>query len=272
MATYVRTNRVKEKLAAGTPVLGIEVWLRDPRVVELVGAAGFDFVHIENEHVARDWSEIENFVRAAELCGLTPLFRCEQTVDGMPPANQILKALKCGVQVLMVPQVETVETAKRLVDIVKYPPKGRHGFAPVERSAKEIQVGPIDVRRFVDEAMAEVMTWVIIESPLGVENVDAILDVDGIDAVGFGPGDFAVTAGLSSTSDPLVQAAREHVQAAAQGAGKYYWWTTDDPSTIPAMRAAGVRIALVAGEIVHLNSLLRRCVAVANGEQPSGQA
>ena len=119
---YARKNLLKEKVARGEVVFGTEVYLRDPRVVEIMGAAGFDFMHIENEHVAHNWETVEDLVRAAELWGMTPMFRCEQTVDGQPPVNQILKALKCGCLNVMVPHVGTAETAQKIVDIVKFPP------------------------------------------------------------------------------------------------------------------------------------------------------
>lgn len=261
---YRRKNRVKEKLRNGQPVLGMEVWLRDPRVVELLGQSGFDFAHIENEHVARDWSEIENFVRAADVYGMTTLFRCEQTVDGHPPANQILKALKCGAQILMVPQIETVDSARELVEIVKYPPHGRHGYAPCERGLGSIRPLDGDLQEITGQIEDEVLTWVIIESPLAVRNVDAILAVDGIDAVGFGPGDYSLTAGLRFSSAPEVADARQQVQDAAKRAGKHYWWTTTDAATIPEFRSAGVQIALLGGEILHLERLLRTFVGQAN--------
>ena len=48
---YARKNLLKEKLMQGKMVLGTETWMRDPRIIDLIGFAGFDFVHIENEHV-----------------------------------------------------------------------------------------------------------------------------------------------------------------------------------------------------------------------------
>lgn len=112
---YARKNLLKEKLEKGQKVLGMELWLRDPHLVELLGHAGYDFVHIESEHVGQDWTMVENFVRAAELYGMTPLYRTEQCFDNEPPVNEIIKALSVGAQIIMVPQVSTAEAARKAV-------------------------------------------------------------------------------------------------------------------------------------------------------------
>jgi len=260
---YARTNRVMEKIGRGEMVTGMEVWLRDPRMVELLGQAGFDFVHIENEHVAHDWESLENLIRTAESVGLTPLFRCEQCVDGNPPVNQIIKALKCGAQIIMVPQVSTPEAARRVVDAAKYPPIGRRGIATCDRSAREIiprEIAPLDMPRFVREANEQIMLWAIIETPEAVRNIDAILDVDGIDAVGFGHQDYAIAAGLSSDAGPEVDEAREKVRAATRRKGKLMWWTTHKPELVEEQTKKGIQIILMGVDIIHINSYLRNII------------
>ena len=260
---YVRKNRLKEKVKKGEIVLGMEVWLRDPRAVELVGHAGFDLAHIEYEHVARNWESVEDLVRAAELAGMTPLFRCEQSINGEPPVNQIIKALKCGAQIIMVPHVETADEARRVVDAVKFAPMGHRGLATCDRSALEIfpnDKTPLDVMRFTGEANAETMIWCIIESPLAVKNIDAILGVDGIDVVGFGHQDYALAAGLSSDSGPEVDEARETVRAAVKRSGKLMWWNTLEAASIAEEAPKGIQIFLMGVDTIHLDKQLRRLV------------
>ena len=58
---FARKNLLKEKAKNGEIIMGMESWLRDPRIFELLGQAGFDLAHIENEHVGHNWEEIENF-------------------------------------------------------------------------------------------------------------------------------------------------------------------------------------------------------------------
>jgi 4-hydroxy-2-oxoheptanedioate aldolase len=268
---YVRKNSLKEKLKQGKIVTGMEIWLRDARMIELLGHAGFDFAHIENEHVAHNWETVENLVRTAELVGLTPLFRCEQCFNGEPPVNQIIKALKCGAQIIMVPQINTPEEAEKAVAAVKYTPIGKRGIATCDRGSREIiprEVRPTNLKDFVKEANGETMVWAIIETPKALENIDAILDVDGIDAVGVGHQDYAIAAGLSSDSGPEIDKARERVWQAAQRKGKHMWWTTHDPKIAKQYREKGVKIILLGVDVIHMNSHLRNLTKQVKG--PSG--
>lgn len=260
---YARKNLLKEKLARGEMVMGMELWLRDPRVIELLGYAGFDFAHIENEHVAQDWVAVENAIRAAELVGLTPLYRTEQCFDDQPPVNEIIKALKLGAQIIMVPQVSSVEAAKKIVAAVKYPPLGRRGVATCDRSAREIfptPTVPLDTNQYIREANEETMIWTIIETPEGVKNIDAILDVEGIDAVGFGHQDYAVAAGLSADAGPEVDAAREKVREAAKRKGKLMWWNTDQPAVVAAERKKGIQLFLFSVDLILMDNLFRSVI------------
>ena len=254
---YVRKNSVKEKLSKGEIVTGMEIWLRDPRIIELLGQAGFDFIHIENEHVAHNWETVENLIRTAELAGLTPLYRCEQCFDGQPPVNEIIKALKCGAQIIMVPHVDTPEIAKKAVAAAKYPPLGRRGVATCDRSAIEIHPNepsnPLDMTKYIQEANEETMLFAIIESPEGLKNIDKILDVDGIDAVGFGHQDYAIAAGLTSDSGAEIDKVREKIREAVQRKkGKYMWSSLEQRK-----RGRGTQILMMSVDIIHINNLFR---------------
>ncbi|WP_158373761.1 HpcH/HpaI aldolase family protein [Cellulosimicrobium cellulans] len=259
---YARTNLVKQKIADGQPVIGMESWLRDPRMAELLGHAGFDFLHIEYEHVARDWEGVENLVRAAELAGITPLFRTEQCVAGQPPVNQIIKALKVGAQIIMVPEVDSAETARKVVQAAKFPPLGQRGIATCDRSAREIpRPAELDVQRFGRELDDEVMLWAIIESPEAVENIDEILAVEGIDAVGFGHQDYSLTAGIGDEDSAETNAAREKVFEAAMRHGKHMWWNAAEPQAMLEQFARGIRIGLLSVDLIQVDTLLRRLAA-----------
>lgn len=260
---YVRKNRVKEKIKNGELVLGMEVWLRDPRAMELVGQAGFDLGHIEFEHVARNQEQMEDLVRTAELVGITPLFRCEQIIDDQPPLNQIVKALKSGAQIILVPHVETAEQARKVVDAVKFAPLGHRGFASCDRSALTIfpnEQVPLDVVRYAREANEETMIWCIIETPLAVKNIDEILAVDGVDVVGFGHQDFSLASGFTTDDSAEMVAAREKMREAVKRAGKLMWWNTLDPADIAIESAKGVQIFMMGVDTIFLNRELRRLV------------
>jgi 4-hydroxy-2-oxoheptanedioate aldolase len=265
----VRRNRVKEKLRNGEVVLGVEVWTRDARMIDLVGATGFDYAHIENEHVGQDWETVERSIRAAEAAGLAVVYRCEQCVADQPPVNEIIKALKLGAQIIMLPQVETKEAAERAVRAMKYPPRGERGFAPLDRSSAVAAgaKGPrgVDLRAVAREANEETMLWVIIESPRAVANIDEILSVDGLDGAVMGGLDYVLAAGLDSPSAPELAQATQTVAQALKRHGKHMVTATYDPGIIPEQRRNGNQIFLLGTDLVHMDTVLRGLVKHAHG-------
>jgi len=269
---YIRKNLLKEKIKSGQMVLGMEIWLRDPRVIELMGQAGFDFAHIEYEHVAHDWESLENLIRTAELSGLTPLFRSEQCVGDNPPVNQIIKALKCGAQIIMVPHVNTPECAQRIVEAAKFPPYGKRGIATCDRSAIEIvpnESKALDMQKFIQESNDETMLWAIIESPEAVENIEAILEVEGIDAVGFGHQDYSIKAGFSNDFGIEIEQARAKIRETAIKKGKQMWWNTDQVSVAKEQYEKGIQIFLMSVDIIHLDAFLRNMIKQLKTEESS---
>lgn len=256
---YARRNTLKEKIEAGETVIGMEVWLRDPRVVELLGQAGFDFIHLEYEHVARDWSEIENLVRAAELYGMQVVFRTEQCINGEPPRNQIIKAMKTGVHAVMIPHMETKEEAQAAVNAVKFVPWGGRGIATCDRSAWEIpDATTLDVQQYSADLNSQTMVWAIIESPKGVENIDEILSVDGLDVVGFGHQDYSLAAGIGSDDSAAMKEARDKVWEAVQRHGKQMWWNAGGADDFVDEMERGFKIGMLCVDLIHLNSLFRQ--------------
>jgi 2-keto-3-deoxy-L-rhamnonate aldolase RhmA len=83
-------------------IIRMEVLAEDPRLVEMMGHAGFDFAHVENEHVAHDWQSVENLTRRLSWQAWHAPLRSEQCFDGPAACKQIIKALKCGAQLIMV--------------------------------------------------------------------------------------------------------------------------------------------------------------------------
>lgn len=263
---YFRKNLMKEKLQRGEMVLGMEVWTKSTRIIELLGYAGFDFAHIENEHVAHNWETVENLIITAESVGLTAHYRTEQCFDGQPPVNEIIKALKCGAQNIMVPHVDTAEAAKKVVAAAKYPPLGRRGIATCDRAPLGIPATEtLDIQKFTQEANEQLLLWAIVESPEGVENIDGILDA-GIDVVVFGHQDYSIAAGLTSETDAAVDKARKKVRdAVLSRKNKYLCLNTKDMEIIKEQRKLGTQIFLISVDVVHLNNLFKSMIKELKG-------
>jgi 2-keto-3-deoxy-L-rhamnonate aldolase RhmA len=135
------------------------------------------------------------------------------------PTNDVIairKALDVGAQGVLVPLVSTAEEAQRAVKAAKYPPEGVRGycFSRMNKWGQEFDA-------YAQRANQEVTVIVMIETKEGVQNIDAILDVDGVDGVFIGPYDMSGSYGIpGQTQDPIVQNACRQVVKACQQAGK----------------------------------------------------
>jgi 2-keto-3-deoxy-L-rhamnonate aldolase RhmA len=109
------------------------------------------------------------------------------------------------------------------------------------------------------------MVWAIIGVSEAVQNIEAILDIEGIDAVGFGHQDYAVAAGLPLDAGPQIDEAREKVREAAQRKGKLMWWNTDRFEVVEEKRKQGIQIFLMGVDIIYLDALLRDIIKNTKG-------
>ncbi|MDR7544931.1 MAG: aldolase/citrate lyase family protein [Armatimonadota bacterium] len=182
-----------EDLRAGRTVVG--TWLMGPcpSQVEMLAAAGFDFVVLDTEHGSYGVEAAESLVRAADAAGLAALIR----VQDLAPAP-IAKALDFGAQGVVVPHVDTAEEARRAVRAVCFPPRGVRSGAPTVRAAR---YGFLPWREYVDRASRSTVLVVQVEGAEGLARLDDILRVDGVGVVFIGTFDLAASTGVPGILD-----------------------------------------------------------------------
>lgn len=200
-------------IARGETPFGIFVSSLDPASTEVLASAGFDYVVLDGEHGRLGRIEVENHVRAAKLGGIVPFVRVLENSQTL-----IQSMLDVGAQGVVVPHVDSADDARAAVAASRYAP-GKRGMCPACHAGGYTLDGWGARSRAAD---ANVMVIPIIESRRSVENIDAILAVDGIDVVHFGPGDLSADMGIDLTIEPdrLMDAWRT-VLAATRAAGKY---------------------------------------------------
>lgn len=240
-------NTMKEKLAAGKPVVGVSLTFFSPTMAELCGYAGFDFVRIDCEHGPMDPVSAEHMIRAAEAVGITPIVR--------PPANlphETLRLLDAGALGVLAPGIHTVEDAKRAAKSVRYYPEGERGLAGV-RWSRYGSLGPLsNVVKMENDAM---FLLALIESAQGVENAAEIVKVPGIDAIAIGPNDLSQSMGKpAQVGDPEVRAAIDKVIDIALGAGKYVHFGASDPESAKKLIDRGVQIVEITGTALFISA------------------
>lgn len=191
-----RINLVKAALQRGGTASGVAVQLACPESVEIAGATGFDFVYIDCEHGSFFLETAVQMIRAAEAAGISPIVR----VPNHEP-TLIMQALDAGALGVIVPNIATGKQAAASVAAAKYKSGsngGMRGACPGTRASWHQVTNWPD---FVAWSNANTMIWLLIESPEGVERIDEILAVPGIDALMLGPFDLAHALGYPGQTD-----------------------------------------------------------------------
>jgi 2-keto-3-deoxy-L-rhamnonate aldolase RhmA len=200
----MRTNRLKETLQAGHPVFGTFVSMPEPGIVEAIGWAGYDFVIIDMEHSPIDFGALPHLLAAADGVGLVPVVRV-----GTCEANPILRVLDSGAFGVMVAHVQSKDDALAVVSACRYPPKGNRGVSGASRAAG---YGKAKFVEHAQQSNQEVLTIALIEDLSGVEAIEEIADVSGLNIICPGPGDLSASLGMvGQPQHPTVQESVERV-------------------------------------------------------------
>ena len=194
------------------PLYGCFVTFALPDIAEYTARMGFDFLLLDNEHGVMEQSTLADMVRASQCAGVPAVIRCtEKSYD------HIQKALDFGANGVQLPLVNTAEDAKRVVSMSNFPPDGKRGVAYLPRAASYGLVE--DKAAYKRRANAVKLVCCQVETLEAVENLDAILAVDGIDVYFVGPGDLSSSMGVSTTDPEFLKLAESVIRRIA-AAGK----------------------------------------------------
>lgn len=180
-------NPAKDKLRAGSPITGLAVFesLR-PSVVKIAALAGFDLVLVDTEHGMPNHEALTSFLVSARDNGLTPVV----TVVS-PERDLVSRVLDAGALGIILSHADTAEQVADLVRWTKYPPQGERGLA----LGANVGYDSIDVARYCREANEALLVLPKVESALAVKNAEAMMSIEGVDGIVFGPGDLSVDMG-----------------------------------------------------------------------------
>ncbi len=208
----MRQNRVKRLMREGKLALGKYVSFADPQVVEIIGIAGFDAAFIDMEHTGFDLPLVEEMIRASDLAGVTSMVRVPDN-----DAKLILRILDMGAEGIIVPHVDGLEGAKRAVDAVRYPPLGERGGAGGTRAAR---FGSVPWSEHVRQSNDEIILSVMTEDDKGINDVDAIAALEGVDLVSIGPTDLSQALGVTDPADSRLRDKVNEIAAQVKAIGK----------------------------------------------------
>jgi 2-dehydro-3-deoxyglucarate aldolase len=181
---------IRQRLCNGGVTVGSWIQIPHASVAEIMGRAGYDWVAVDMEHGAISPHQLPDLFRALELGGTLPLVRLAQ---GHP--KDCKQALDAGAGGVIVPMVESAEQLQAVRDACCWPPAGSRGvgFSRANLFGKDFDAYQAEARSPLLVAM--------IEHVRAVERLDAILDVDGLDALLVGPYDLSASMGLTGRFD-----------------------------------------------------------------------
>lgn len=206
-------NQLKAQLNSEETLYGLWNTIPDTYVAEIVAGAGYDWVVIDAEHAPFDQRSLLLQMQAMAAYPDT------QVVVRPPSADPVYlkKILDFGVQTLVIPMIETVEQAEEMVQAIHYPPHGKRGVAPaLARASRWGQVAD-----YVHEADDEMCLILQIESRPGIENLEAISQVIGVDGLFIGPADLTASYGyIGDTDHPEIEQIIQEALATIRKSGK----------------------------------------------------
>lgn len=245
MTSSVATEFAR-KIRDREPAIGYWVVLDSPVSTERIARLGYDYVALDAQHGLIGYSGMLHGLMAIDASNQAAgVVRVEAN-----NATAIGKALDAGAVAVIVPLVNNAQDAADAVRYAKYPPHGIRSYGPM-RSA--LRVGPVPA-----EADATTLVFAMIETPGGLENVEEIAAVQGLDGLYVGPSDLALAIGAAYPGDPAIKEAFEaalvRVSDAAKAAGIAAGIHNASGELAQGRLDEGYTFATVASDLTHLEA------------------
>jgi staphyloferrin B biosynthesis citrate synthase len=207
------TNPIKDKLRKGDTVLGITVRIgRSPDIAHIAKSTGHDFIFIDGQHSIFNLETIVAIAHTATAIGVAPLVRVRGIGD--PDVSLLLDN---GVAGIIYPDIATADEARKAVDICKFPPIGRRS---VVGGYPHFHYRAVPLKESVPQLNEMCLLVCMIESVAGLNKVEEIAAVPGVDVVHLGSNDLLADMGKPGQfDDPDIVAAQDRVVKAARANG-----------------------------------------------------
>ncbi len=250
-------SRLKSLLDDGKPAFGIQLRFGSPAIAELAGLAGFDWILIDTEHAPQTPVTVQAQIQAAGCTPASPIVRITRTDPAL-----IKLYLDMGAMGIVVPFVNTPEEARIGADACRYPPRGTRGWGPHRAAGYGLH------EEAYTAAIDDTVLYVpIIESAESVENIDGIMDVEGVNGCIVGPVDLCISLGIPFRFDhpdylDALRRVREAGRRTGKPVGHPLLGSMDDEENARKQVAEGVRLLLITGDEDILKDGFRQAVGV----------
>jgi len=202
---------LKSKLKKQQVTIGSWITIAHPAIAEIMAKAGFDWLAVDLEHSVITIREAEELIRIISLCDVVPLVR----LSANDPV-QIKRVMDAGAHGVIVPMVNSAAEAEQAVDAVRYPPQGQRGVG-----LARAQGYGTNFEQYLDWVNKESVVIVQVEHIDAVNNLEAILAVDGVDGFIIGPYDLSGSLGVPGQFDhPLMKEAMQRIETVGTASGR----------------------------------------------------
>lgn len=233
---FVRSIRDTES----PPSVGTFLKSGSPLIAEACGTTPLEFLVLDCQHANYDFDDLEHVLRAAELADLPVLVR-----PPVPHSERLVNILDAGAHGLVLPQIDTAEDVRAVVDAVRY--SGSRSFAMSTRAG---EFGSRDRTSYVDYVNDSLLVVPMVETETALENIEDIVAVEGVDAVMVGPADLSQDCGFERGSADFDEATAT-IQAAAAEAGIGFGIYVGEPDDV-ADEEARSSFVVCGSEVSHM--------------------
>jgi len=215
-------NRFKEAIARGETQIGLWLSTASPYLAEMAATSNYDWLLIDGEHAP---NSIQTLLGQLQAVAPYPAHPVVRPLEG--DTALLKQTLDIGAQTVLVPMVDTAEDAQRMVAALRYPPTGKRGVgASIARASRWGRVSD-----YMAKAEEELCLLVQVESREALDNLDAIIAVEGVDGVFIGPADLSASMGYpDDAGHPEVQEAIERCIRRIREMGKAAGTLAVDPA------------------------------------------
>jgi 4-hydroxy-2-oxoheptanedioate aldolase len=243
----VRPSKIKAKLRRNEPVLLTTLHLTDPSLYELTSLMGFDGIWMDMEHHGYSLETALGLMRAARVGTADVLVR--------PAKGEFMRLgrmLEGGAQGIMYPRCADAAEAREVVTWSKFAPLGRRG---IDSAGADAPYCAMPVAEYIRAANEQTFLVIQIEDQGAVADARAIAEVEGVDVLFFGPGDFSVLSGIPGQFDhPRVHEAVGAVAEAARRAGKHWGMPCGSTEQAKRLLEMGARFLAYGADILFVKA------------------
>jgi len=262
----MKNSRVKKIWDEGGIAVGSLVKSIDPVHTEVLSQSGLDFIWLDLEHSDKSAETFAGLTRAARLGNADVMAR---------PARweymRMARLLEAGAQGVLYPRCESAEEAQEVVKWAKFHPLGERGF---DGGSADNDYGQYPADAYTERANANTWIAIQIESPRAVPHAKEIAEIEGVDCVFFGPGDYSALSGRpGQVKHAETIKAAEAVAKDAIAAGKIFGTLVFDMDHAAQMKGLGARLLAHGADLSFLKAAYQRLVEnYANIRKPTASA